>query len=84
MRPAAVWYARVPQTLKLAIEKSAAVAGVSTNTWLVRCAERAIDGSNCNCCYCRKLRISPAVCIAQQQHHGCAPSALSSSFAAIN
>jgi hypothetical protein len=27
---------------------------------------------------------SPAVCIAQQQHHGCAPSALSSSFAAIN
>ena len=33
---------RVPQTLKLAIEKSAAVAGVSTNTWLMRCAERAI------------------------------------------
>jgi len=32
----------VPQTLKLAIEKSAAVAGVSTNTWLMRCAERAI------------------------------------------
>jgi hypothetical protein len=27
---------------------------------------------------------SPAVCIARQQHHGCAPSALSSSFAAIN
>ena len=24
------------------IEKSAAVAGVSTNTWLMRCAERAI------------------------------------------
>ena len=33
---------RVPQTLKLAIEKSAAVAGVSVNTWLTRCAERAI------------------------------------------
>jgi len=33
---------RLPQTLKLAIEKSAAVAGVSTNTWLMRCAERAI------------------------------------------
>ena len=33
---------RVPRTLKLAIEKSAAVAGVSTNTWLTRCAERAI------------------------------------------
>jgi len=33
---------RVPQTLKLAIEKSAAVAGVSTNTWLMRCVERAI------------------------------------------
>ena len=33
---------RVPQTLKFAIEKSAAVAGVSTNTWLMRCAERAI------------------------------------------
>ena len=33
---------RVPQTLKLAIEESAAVAGVSTNTWLMRCAERAI------------------------------------------
>ena len=33
---------RVPQALKLAIEKSAAVAGVSTNTWLMRCAERAI------------------------------------------
>ena len=33
---------RVPQTLKLAIEKFAAVAGVSTNTWLMRCAERAI------------------------------------------
>jgi hypothetical protein len=33
---------RVPHTLKLAIEKSAAVAGVSTNTWLMRCAERAI------------------------------------------
>ena len=33
---------RVPQTLKLAIEKSAAVAGVSTNTTLMRCAERAI------------------------------------------
>ena len=33
---------RVPETLKLAIEKSAAVAGVSTNTWLMRCAERAI------------------------------------------
>jgi len=33
---------RVPQTLKLATEKSAAVAGVSTNTWLMRCAERAI------------------------------------------
>jgi hypothetical protein len=33
---------RVPQTLKLAIEKSAAVAGVSTNAWLMRCAERAI------------------------------------------
>jgi len=33
---------RVPQTLKLAVEKSAAVAGVSTNTWLMRCAERAI------------------------------------------
>ena len=32
----------VPQTLKLAIEESAAVAGVSTNTWLMRCAERAI------------------------------------------
>jgi hypothetical protein len=27
---------------------------------------------------------SPAVSISQQQHHGCAPSALSSSFAAIN
>jgi len=33
---------RVRQTLKLAVEKSAAVAGVSTNTWLMRCAERAI------------------------------------------
>jgi len=33
---------RLPQTLKLTIEKSAAVAGVSTNTWLMRCAERAI------------------------------------------
>ena len=33
---------RVPHTLKLAIEKSAAVAGISTNTWLMRCAERAI------------------------------------------
>ena len=33
---------RLPQTLKLAIEKSAAVAGVSVNTWLMRCAERAI------------------------------------------
>ena len=33
---------RLPQTLKLAIEKSAAVAGVSINTWLMRCAERAI------------------------------------------
>ena len=33
---------RVPQTLKLAIEKFVAVAGVSTNTWLMRCAERAI------------------------------------------
>ena len=33
---------RVPQTLKFAIEKSAAVAGISTNTWLMRCAERAI------------------------------------------
>ena len=33
---------RLPQALKLAIEKSAAVAGVSTNTWLMRCAERAI------------------------------------------
>ena len=33
---------RLPQTLKLAIEKSAAVAGVSTNTWLMRCAERTI------------------------------------------
>jgi hypothetical protein len=33
---------RVPETLKLAIEKSAAVAGISTNTWLMRCAERAI------------------------------------------
>ena len=33
---------RLPQTLKLAIEKSAAGAGVSTNTWLMRCAERAI------------------------------------------
>jgi len=33
---------RVPQTLKLAIEKSAAVAGVSVNTRLMRCAERAI------------------------------------------
>jgi hypothetical protein len=33
---------RLPQTLKLAIEKSAAVAGVSTNTWLMRCAERCI------------------------------------------
>ena len=33
---------RVPRTFKLAIEKSAALAGVSTNTWLMRCAERAI------------------------------------------
>ena len=33
---------RLPQTLKLAIEKSAALAGVSINTWLMRCAERAI------------------------------------------
>ena len=33
---------RLPQALKLAIEKSAAVAGVSVNTWLTRCAERAI------------------------------------------
>ena len=33
---------RLPQTLKLAIEKSAALAGVSINTWLMRCAERAV------------------------------------------
>ncbi len=41
-KPSATIYARVPTTLKDRIEKAAKAENLSTNSWMIRCAERCL------------------------------------------